>query len=215
MTQAPLPAFLQLQGRACLVVGAGAVGWAKAASLLGAGALVTVVDPEIGAPPVTLAACPDLRLQPRRFDASDLEGKAVVVAATADPTLQQEVFAAARRAGVLVNVHDRPALCDFLYGATLRRGALQVAVSTGGRFPSLAVRIRNRIADWLGPRAGEALDELGAARDWLHEEHPADYETQRDRLGELLTHRLVDAVAAGDLQTVKGRIREWLSSPAR
>jgi precorrin-2 dehydrogenase/sirohydrochlorin ferrochelatase len=215
VSESYFPLFLNLAGRRCLVVGAGSTGWQKAESLLDAGALVTVVDSEIGLVPDALAARPDLSLIERPFERGDLAGTSLVVVASEDPSLQEEVFLAARAARVLVNVHDRPALCDFIYGAVLRRGDLAIAVSTGGRFPSLAVRIRNRIARWLSPDAGRALAELGAARDWLHREHPAAYEVQRDRLAELLTPDTLDAIAAGDVALVRRRIDAWLSSPVR
>lgn len=135
------PVFLDLRDRPVLVVGAGKVALRKTRALLEAGARVTVVspkaEPEFDVLPV--------RLRRRKFRSSDVAGHLLVFAATNDREVNRRVRQAALGANCLVNVADAPQECTFLVPARIRRGGLQVAVSTGGKSPRLAVALRQRI----------------------------------------------------------------------
>lgn len=135
------PVFLDLRDMPVLVVGAGRVALRKARALVEAGASVTVVAPQATA---EFDQAP-VRLLLRRFRASDVRGRILVFAATDDPAVNRRVALAARRHSVLVNVADSREECAFLAPARVRRGDLQVAVSTSGRSPRLAVALRRQI----------------------------------------------------------------------
>ena len=159
-----LPAFLKLAGRRCLVAGAGRVAEEKIAGLLAAGADVRVEAP-LAAPRVRAwARSGRIRWEARDFRAADLAGAFLIVAATSSPALHRRIYALARRRGVLCNVVDDPEHCDFYYGAVVRRGALQIAISTGGRSPALAQRLKKRLEREFGAKYERWLEELGEAR---------------------------------------------------
>ena len=135
------PLFLDLRGKPVLVVGAGKVALRKVRGLLESDARVTVVAPE------GLAEFEKLpvRWVRRRFRQSDLRGQVLAFAATNDRHVNRTVGQRAKMLGIPANVADAPAECDFIVPARVRRGDLQVAVSTGGRSPRLAAELRRRI----------------------------------------------------------------------
>lgn len=207
-----MPMFVSLANRECLVVGAGPIGVQKTKSLLAAGARVTIVDPNAEWPKSEMIDATNPTVVARIFEPSDVRGMMVVIGATDDPDAQRLIYDAARAAGALVNIVDVPELCDFIYAATLERGDLQIAVSTGGRFPSLAAKLRDWIDAQLPRETGETLDELGRARMWLRETLPANYALQRERLGRLLTPALLRDLIGGRRDRVRQGIHEWRGS---
>ncbi len=158
------PIFLKPAGRRCLVVGAGRVGEAKIKSLLPAGAEVRVVAPHATRTIRSWARAGKIRWEARGFKPSDLDGAFLVVAATSSTRLHERIFRQARRRGVLCNVVDDPARCDFYYPAVVRRGRLQIAISTGGRSPALAQRLRKELERQFGPEYETWVEQLGQAR---------------------------------------------------
>ncbi len=139
------PVFLDLRGKRVLVVGAGPVALRKTRGLIEAGAEVTVVAPEALA---EFSALP-VRMLRRPFRASDVRGAALVFAATNSRQVNRRVGQAAGRLGIPANVADAPGECAFLVPARIRRGAVQIAVSTGGRSPRLAAALRRKIESAL------------------------------------------------------------------
>jgi precorrin-2 dehydrogenase len=158
------PAFLKLAGRRCLVVGAGPIAQEKIETLLRAGAKVRVVAPDATDQIRAWTRAKKIRWESRKFRPADLADAFLVVAATSSPALHASIYRQARRRGVLCNVADDPAHCDFYYGAIVRRGELQIAISTGGQSPALAQRLRKKLEKEIGAAYGQWLDELGAAR---------------------------------------------------
>lgn len=152
------PLWLDLTGRACLVVGGGPVAARKAEGLVRAGARVTVVAPAAVVDLAEAAAAGRVAWHRRVFREEDVEGQVLAFAATDAPEVNRAVGEAARRRGVWVNRADDLAACDFHVPATLRRGAVTVAVATDGASPTLAAWVRDRVAGALPP----ALDALAA-----------------------------------------------------
>jgi precorrin-2 dehydrogenase/sirohydrochlorin ferrochelatase len=137
--------FLKLEGKTCLVIGGGAIAESKLQALLHSGARVIVIAPEVTRRIAALAKRSKLEWRPRPFATADVKGAFLAVAATNSPAVNHAVFAACSRRGVLCNVVDDPDYCDFYYPAVVRRGMLQIAVSTGGASPSLARRLRQQL----------------------------------------------------------------------
>jgi len=158
------PAFLDLRGRRCLVAGGGEIGERKARALLECGAHVIVVSPTLTPGLTALAESGRIERRERAFRRSDLRGCALAVAATGERRIDEALAAMARRSRVLVNVVDRPHHCDFILPSVLRRGELQIAVSTGGRSPALAREIRRRLEGLFGPEYAELVRRVGADR---------------------------------------------------
>ncbi len=158
------PMFLKLEGKRCLVVGARKVGQPKIAGLLGTGARIRVVTMEASDTVHQWAREKQITLELRPFVPSDLEGIFLVVVATASSALNREIYREAQQRGVPCNVVDVPELCDFYYPAVVRRGDLQIAVSTSGQSPSLAQKIRQQLERQFGPGYERWVPELGATR---------------------------------------------------
>jgi siroheme synthase-like protein len=158
------PAFLDLRGRRCLVVGGGPVGERKARALLECGARVHVVSPTLTVALTTLVTAGRLEHRPRAFRRADARGCTLVVAATGRARADRSVAAAARAHRALVNVVDRPAHCDLIMPSVLRRGELQIAVSTGGRSPALAREIRRRLEPLFAPGTAAIVERAGRER---------------------------------------------------
>jgi precorrin-2 dehydrogenase / sirohydrochlorin ferrochelatase len=161
------PAFLKLAGRRCLVVGAGPMAEEKIAGLLRAGADLRVVAPEATPRIRGLARAKEIRWDARAFRASDLSGVFLAVVATSSSSVHAQIYRHAKRRGVLCNVVDDPQHCDFYYGSVVRRGVLQIAISTGGHSPALAQRLRKKLEKEFGAEYEEWLKELGKVRKQL------------------------------------------------
>lgn len=156
------PLFVKIEERRVLLVGAGHVGLEKLTALLrhGPATAVTVVAPRQHPELVALAARhPWVRLVPRTYNDTDLDGHDLVFVATDDPALGHRIRAAAARQRLLVNVADTPAECDFYLGAVVSKGDLKIAISTNGRSPTLGKRLRDELDDALPP----ALPALAAS----------------------------------------------------
>jgi precorrin-2 dehydrogenase/sirohydrochlorin ferrochelatase len=178
------PIFLKLEGRRCLVVGAGNVGEPKIQSLLAAHAEVLVVAPEATATVQSWAESGAITWNRRGFDSSDLDGAVLVIAATASEVINDAVFLEAQRRSILCNSVDDPQHCDFFYPAVIRRGDFQVAISTAGHSPALAQRLRTELEEQFGPEYAGWVSELGRVRQDLF---AADMnpEERKQRLHEL------------------------------
>ena len=157
------PIFLKLDGRRCLVVGAGRIGEEKIKGLLRAGAEVHIVSPR--ATPRVRAWARDQQVtwKKRAFLTADLRAVFLVVAATSSPELHARIHREAKRRAILCNAVDDPENCDFYYGAIVRRGPLQIAISTSGHSPALAQRIRKQLAKQFGTEYKDWLKQLGVA----------------------------------------------------
>lgn len=158
------PMFLKLAGRQCLVVGAGKVGEPKIGGLLESGARIRVVAIEASDAVREWSRAGKIELELRAFSSEDLDGAFLAVVATSSRGLNERVYREARRRGVLCNVVDVPDLCDFFYPAIVRRGDLQIAVSTAGQSPSLAQKIRQQLEKQFGPGYAGWVAELGETR---------------------------------------------------
>ncbi len=161
------PMFLKLEGRSCLVVGAGAIGEPKIESLLTSGASVRVVAPDASSIVAEWARAAAIVWDAREFNSADLDGVFLVIAATSSRGVNGTIFREAQQRNILCNVVDDPEYCDFYYPAVVRRGDLQVAISTNGHSPALAQRIRRELEIQFGTEYGEWLTKLGRIRQQL------------------------------------------------
>ena len=175
------PIFLKLTGRPTVVVGAGHLAESKIESLLAAQAHVTVIAPRASTRIVELDALGEIYLHQRAYQGGDLAGAFLAVAATDSPTVNRAVFAEAEAANVLVNAVDDPPFCDFYFPSVVRRGDLQIAISTAGHSPALAQRLRKEINRLLPLDAGDWLNELGNLRREVLQLEPLN-EARRDLL---------------------------------
>jgi precorrin-2 dehydrogenase/sirohydrochlorin ferrochelatase len=158
------PMFVKLEGRRCLVVGAGKVGEPKIGGLIETGARVRVIALEASEAVHQWARAGKIALEVRGFAPADLDGTFLAIVATASRDLNGSIYREAQRRGILCNVVDVPDYCDFYYPAVVRRGDLQIAISTNGQSPSLAQRLRQQLERQFGPGYARWVAELGETR---------------------------------------------------
>lgn len=187
-----LPVFVKLEGRPCLVVGGGAIGLQKVRSLVECGANVTVVAPEARHEIRELEQQRKIVWHRRLYVVGDISGKQLVIAAASDPEVNHSVYSDAVAAGVLANAVDDPPFCDFYFGSVVRRGPLQIGISTAGESPALAQRLRQRLEALLDEGTGPWLERLGALRRQVLAAHPAG-EKRNDLLRTLAAREVCDA----------------------
>lgn len=158
------PIFLKLTARPCIVIGGGHLAESKIESLQAANAKVTVIAPEATERIASLAAAGEIEWHQREYSAGDLTGNFLVVAATDNPAVNRAVFHEASEKDILCNAVDDPPFCDFYFPSVVRRGDLQIAISTAGASPALAQQIRKDINAQLPLDAGDWLNDLGNLR---------------------------------------------------
>ncbi|MGA2458434.1 MAG: bifunctional precorrin-2 dehydrogenase/sirohydrochlorin ferrochelatase [Terriglobales bacterium] len=189
------PMFIKLAAKPCLVVGAGKVGEPKIGALIDTGASVQVVAIAASGQVREWADAGKIELELRPFTASDLDGKFLAVAATASASLNKLIYREAQRRGVLCNVVDVPEYCDFFYPAVVRRGDLQIAVSTAGQSPSLAQKIRQQLERQFGEGYAAWVDQLGETRRLILASD-LDRETKWELLHSLASREAFEAALA-------------------
>ena len=201
------PVMLDLEGRECLVVGAGVVAARKVAGLLDAGARVTVVSPVLAPAVLDIARDGRLRWWPREYAKGDVTGFALVMVATDDEAVNALVAAEARERSIWVNCADDPARCDFILPSVLRRGPLTVAVSTGGASPTVAHMVREELELVLPSDYGALTEVVADVRRALRDRGIAlDAQRWRDAHDDELKR----LVAAGRSAEARDRLRERL-----
>ena len=185
------PMFLKLTARHCTVIGAGNLAESKIESLRAAHARVTVIAPEARPRIVELAEAGEVEWKRREYVSGDLAGQFLVVAATNDPAVNRAVYHEAVESNVLCNAVDDPPFCDFYFPSVVRRGDLQIAISTAGASPALAQRLRKEINSQLPLDVGDWLTDLGNLRREVVQMEPLNEERR------LLLHQLAQREVCG------------------
>ena len=189
------PVFLKLTGRRCLVVGAGNLAESKIESLRAANGNISVIAPSASRRITEMAASGEIILHPREFTAGDVSGAEakyfLVVTATNVPAVNRAVYLEATANDVLCNAVDDPPFCDFYFPSVVRRGDLQIAISTAGASPALAQRLRKEINAQLPLDTGDWLTDLGNLRREVTQMEPLNEERK------LLLHRLAQREVCG------------------
>jgi precorrin-2 dehydrogenase / sirohydrochlorin ferrochelatase len=181
------PVYLSLKGRHCFVLGGCAVAEEKVRGLLTGDAKVTVISPEVTSGLGELAMRGRIDWIDRRYRRGDLRTAFLVIVVDQPSAVTDGVWKETRGRNVLVNTLDDVPHCDFIAPAIVRRGDLAVAISTGGKAPALAVRLRQRLEGELGEEHARFLELAGDLRVPLARRWP-DFETRRT-----LWYRLIDS----------------------
>ena len=189
------PMFMKLSGKRCLVVGAGKIGEPKIGGLMDTGARIHVVAIAASDQVREWADAGKIELELRAFSSSDLDGMFLAVVATASRSLNERVYLEAQERGVLCNVVDVPDLCDFFYPAVVRRGDLQIAISTAGQSPSLAQKLRQQLERQFGDGYAAWVEQLGETRR-LVLASDLDKETKSELLHSLASREAFEAAVA-------------------
>jgi precorrin-2 dehydrogenase/sirohydrochlorin ferrochelatase len=209
-----IPIFLQVEGKPSLVVGGGEVATRKVVSLLDAGARVTVISPKVTDEIERLAQAQRISLRRRSYREGDMKDCRLVYAATDDRDLQRLLCAEATRLNILINVADEPEFCSFIAPSVVRRGRLQVAISTAGASPAFARWLRHRIEQSLGDEVEVLLELMAALKDWLKRREP-DRDVRARKLNLLAASELESALRRGDRGEVEAIIARCVGSELR
>jgi siroheme synthase-like protein len=207
------PVALELSGRRCVVTGGGREAERKARALLEAEADVVVIAPRVSDGFAEFVRRGEITHIPRRYQRGDLAGAFLVIAADSDRTVRAAVFAEAEAERVLCNAVDDIEHCHFAVPSIVRRGELLLAISTGGRAPALAKRLRRRLSDELGWEWEALVDVLGEVRQATLPHRPADFATWAARWRAVLDREeeLLDLLAEGRIDEVKARVYRALN----
>lgn len=201
------PVCLDLRGRPCVVIGGGAVAARKVEGLLDCGAVVTVVAPALTPSLQAMQEAGAISARLRPYAEGDLEGAALAIAATDDREVNTRVAAEARARSVWLNAADDPERCDFILPAIVRRGDLQIAISTGGRSPALARRVREDLERLLPAEYADLLPLLADVRAELRQE---GVDVPPERWQGALDEYVLLRLRAGDLAGARERLRAGL-----
>ena len=158
------PVHLDIQNRNCLVVGGGAVGTRKVITLLDCRAYVTVVSPEVTQQLRDYALSGRIDFKERRYRSADIDGMFLVIGATDDEQLNRQISSDADRLNTLCNIADRPEVCNFILPAIVERDDLIITISTSGKSPALAKKLRKTLECQFGKEYGVFLKLMGAIR---------------------------------------------------
>ena len=194
------PVHLDINNRDCLVVGGGGVGSRKVKTLLACGARVTVVSREVSDPLQELAASGKIRLEQRSYRSDDLDGMFLVIGATNDEKLNRQISGDAEKLNTLCNIADRPEVCNFILPSIVHRDDLVITISTSGKSPALAKKLRKTLEEQFGEEYGELLKLMGAIRKKLlrqahePEAHKPLFEQliNSDLIGMIQEHKIED-----------------------
>jgi precorrin-2 dehydrogenase / sirohydrochlorin ferrochelatase len=193
------PMFVKLHGRPVTVVGGGIVAEGKIPSLLEAGAHVRVIAPQITRRIADWVRTEKVDWWAREFASGDLKNTYIVVAATSAPGVNAAVFREADERGILCNAVDDIENCHFYYGALAQRGDLQIAVSTNGKSPALAQRIRKELEQTYGEEYAFWIECLGAAREMLRK-NASDTEQSKAILHHMASQEMFEHFVRGTKQ---------------
>lgn len=204
------PIFLNLQDKTCLLIGGGVVAERKIATLLEYGTRVRIVSKAITAQIEQWHRENRVEIALRDFCEEDLEGVFLVFAATNDSEVNRKVSQCCREKEILVNVVEHPEQGDFFVPSILRRDDLTVAISTAGKSPAFARRLRRELEAIITPAYGEFVDLLGEVRRCLQEQVP-DIRRRKQILESLVYSDILDLIQVGDKDKAKEKIRQCMS----
>lgn len=208
------PVNLDIKNRACLVIGGGGVGTRKVKTLVDCGAVVTVVSLEVSGQVEKMAAAGLITLEKRAYRASDLTGKFLVIGATDDEALNRRIHADAEDLNTLCNIADRPEICNFILPAIVNRGDLVLAVSTSGKSPAYAKKMRKDLEKQFGEEYEPFLRLMGAIRERLLKEEHAP-EAHKPLFKKLIHAGLLDLIKAGLTEQIDALLQEVLGKGYR
>jgi len=203
------PVYLDIKDRDCLVIGGGSVGTRKVLTLLSCGANVTVVSTAATEKLHQLSNNGVIKLKERPFQTTDLDDRFLVIGATDNQELNFNIHAEAERRGLLCNIADRPKVCNFILPSIVNRGDLIIAISTSGKSPAFAKKLRKHLEKEFGDEYAELLKLMGAIRKkLLSQDH--EPEAHKHLFEQLIERNLVQMLKEGDTESINSLLLEVL-----
>ena len=205
------PVFLSLSRKECLVVGGGQVAERKIADLLECEANINVISPTAGDLIRLWSNQGLINWQAREIEENDLDNIFLAFVATNNMHTNQMVVNWCRERGILVNAVDDPPNCDFYVPAVVRRNSLVVAISTEGKSPMFARKLREQLEQLIGEEYGEFVDFLGVQREYI-KQAVRDIEERKKIFAALADSDILDLLKAGERERAKERMEQCMSS---
>ncbi len=203
------PVALDIIDKKCLVVGGGAVGTRKVKTLLKCGAVVIVISNNFSDTLKALEKTEKLELISKPYSASDLDGKYIVIGATDNQNLNKEIGFDAKKKGVLCNIADFPEACNFILPSIVNRGDLTISISTAGKSPAFAKKLRKDLAGQFGEEYADFLQLMGAIRKkMLAAQHDPD--THKSLFKELIENGLLELTGQNDIKSIDALLLKTL-----
>lgn len=187
------PVNLDIKNRKCLIIGGGSVGTRKVVRLVESGADVTVISPEFTGKLISLADEGRIVLKKRSYQSSDLEGVFLVIGASNNKELNRQISEDARRYNIMCNIVDLPEACDFILPSVVSRGDLLIAISTSGKSPAFAKKLRRNLEAEYGEEYAGFLKLMGAIRKKLLNKNHAP-EVHRDLFQRLIEKGVLEMI---------------------
>ncbi|RLC19290.1 MAG: bifunctional precorrin-2 dehydrogenase/sirohydrochlorin ferrochelatase [Deltaproteobacteria bacterium] len=200
------PVFLDINARNCLVIGGGSVGTRKALALVESGANVTVISPTVTDTLRSLARRGTINLKTRTYCPADMEGMFLVFGATNQETLNRQINQDAERLNMLCNIADRPAVCNFILPATVKRGDLVIAISTSGKSPAFAKELRKHLETQFGDEYATLLTLMGRIRSLLLKEKHAP-EEHKPIFNQIIQSGIIDLIKTDKKEEIDTLLR--------
>jgi precorrin-2 dehydrogenase/sirohydrochlorin ferrochelatase len=208
------PIHLDIKNRKCLVVGGGAVGTRKVNTLLACGAKVIVISPKPTQQLTKLASEGAITLAQRPYRSADLDGTFLVIGATDDESLNQQISNDAAQTHTLCNIADRPQACNFILPSIIQRGDLVITISTSGKSPALAKQLRQKLETQFGKEYAEFLLLMGAIRKkLLNQAH--EPEAHKDLFNKLIDSNLIQLMQLGKTEEINSLLYKILGEGYR
>jgi len=203
------PVHLDIHNRNCLVVGGGGVGTRKVKTLLDCGARVIVVSPEVSQQLRDLATSGEIKLEERSYQSEDLNDMFLVIGATDDEKLNKQISSDADRLNTLCNIADRPEVCNFILPSIVHRDDLVITISTSGKSPALAKKLRKSFENQFGEEYGTLLHLLGAIRKKLLQQ-AHEPEAHKPLFEQLISSDLIVMIQKGKIEKIDSLLLEVL-----
>lgn len=205
-----LPISLDISNKKCIVIGGGRIATRKIESLKATDADIIVISPYVTDELAAMADKGSVTHQDRIYRDGDLDGATLAIAATNDSVVNQAVYDEATKRGVLINVVDTPELCSFIVPATVRRGDLTVSVSTNGKSPAVARRIREKIEDTIGPEYESYLNMMDKLRSTVRSDG-RDSNSAHKAYRRFFDSDILELIREGDMAQAEERLKSCMS----
>jgi precorrin-2 dehydrogenase/sirohydrochlorin ferrochelatase len=205
------PAYLDIKGKRCLVIGGGEVAERKVNSLLKCGAEVSIVSPDLTRRLKELNSKGKIKFLKGKFKEKYLKDIFLVIGATDNSNVNFKVYESANKKNILVNIVDSPELCNFIVPSIIERGDLTIAISTGGKSPALAKKLRKELEDRYGFEYAKFLNLMGNLRKRISSQI-MDKRKREEIYKKLVNSDIIDLIKNGNGESARKRVEKIINS---
>jgi len=204
------PIFLNLESKRCLVVGGGEVAERKIKGLLESKADVAVISPDVSEYTANLAKEERIIYKKRSYKKGDLKNFFLVIGATDSGEINELISREAKESGILCNIVDSPHLCNFFVPSVASSGDLKIAISTNGKSPALAKKIRKELENIYGSEYALFLNYLGELREKLLKMKNVNDEKRKEIFENIINSNAIFYLENGDQEKFKEEVEKWI-----